>query len=217
MKKVLISCLFFLSACVSDSTAYKYYDVPNAEKKARLFIAKPNAYPDQWAAKLKGSPVVQKELRKHFVASDEKSADFVLTQNHYKDNTSSGSLTWAFFSGLTLGVLPYFGETHLSFSYTLKKTDNGRLIYLSDVDVSARGYFGWLLIPAAVFPGVSVGGNFDDRAMASAIREAATLVYDKNSKLYQKVEQRNWGLPSAGGPEGKNARPSNASDMDAAW
>ena len=217
MKKVLISCLLFLSACASDSTVYKHYPVPDTNKKARLFIAKSRFYPEQWYKNMLASAAVQKAWQKHFVKSDEASAEFVLTQNDYKDKTGGGTMTWAFFSGFTLGVVPFFGKTPLTYSYTLKRTENQRTVFLSDVNVSARAYFGWLMIPAVVFPDVSFGGSFDDRAMVSAIEEAASLVYDKKSKLYEKVEQRNWGRLTGDGTKKENDDPADNADMDSVW
>lgn len=117
MKKVLISCLLFLSARASDSTVYKHYDVPNTEKKARLFIAKPNDYPAQWAASLRNSPVVQKEWQKHFVKSDEKSVDFILQiEKTTSEDPAFGSYL---LSGLTLWILPTWGTYEASYTFSL--------------------------------------------------------------------------------------------------
>ena len=199
MKKLLALSLFLLSGCVSDTTVYKHYSVNAPKAKASLFIEKPD-YTDEWKwnQTLSGSPMFQETFSKYFVKSDERHADFILRQTSYKDETGDGTFAWAFFSGFTLGVLPMWGENKITLSYSLTDTKNDRTVQLSDVQTKFRLFFGWLMMPAIIFPGVHfMDDDFDGRSISVAVEEAASLVYDSDSKLYQQTKRKNWGAPAA--------------------
>ena len=73
---------------------------------------------------------------------------------------------------------------------------------LSDVHMTLRAYVGWLMIPALFSPNVRVDNGWEvEPATISALKEAASLIYDKKSKIYQQTKQKNWGAPAAKEPE----------------
>ena len=73
---------------------------------------------------------------------------------------------------------------------------------LSDVHMTLRAYVGWLMIPALFFPNVRYDNGWEvEPATISALKEAASLIYDKNSNLYQQKKRKNWGAPAAKEPE----------------
>ena len=193
MRKLLLLSLFFLSGCVSDTTVYKHYSVAASQEKASLFVEKPEYYRDEWEWKhrMSMSPAFQETFRKYFVKSDERNADFILRQTYYKDDTSGGTMTWAFFSGFTLGVIPMWGEGKVILSYSLTDTKKQETIQLSDIPTKGRFFFGWLMMPAILFPGVHfLDDDVEGRAFASAMEEAASLIYNPNSRLYRQEKKR---------------------------
>jgi len=231
MRKFLLSSVVLLSGCVSDTTVYKHYPVAAPTEKASLFVEKPSNYRDDWDwnFKMSMSSAFQGTFQKYFMKTDERNADFILRQTYYKDNTSGGSMTWAFFSGFTLGILPMWAEGKATLSYSLTDTQNKRTVQLSDVPTKGRFFFGWLMMPAILFPGVHfLDDDVEGRAFASAMEEAASLIYNKNSKLYQIPAQKKWGTPigeptqekapaQTAVPTPAPAKEPNPEEMDAVW
>ena len=224
MKKLLIFALLLLSGCASDLTKYPRYNVVVPQAKARLFIAKPdNNYMDNWYQELLNSPIVELVWQKYFIKSDERHADFILKQTEWKDNTSNWGMAWATLSMLSVGIIPSWPKAEYSYSYSLKQTKPEKTIFLSDVNTTSRMLGGWLLLPMLFASDVYfMDDNSSFRATANAIEEAASLVYNKNSRLYQKTTQKKWGAPVAAEPAAQSGAPTSVGqtvpeDMDAAW
>ena len=224
MKKLFIFAVLLLSGCASDLTKYPRYNVAVPQAKARLFIAKPDGFEDKWYQEILNSPIVEMAWQKYFIKSDERHADFILKQTEWKDNTSGWGIAWATLSILSVGIIPCWTKAEQSYSYSLTQTETEKTIFLSDVNTTSRALSGWLLLPMLVASDVYF---FDDnssfRATANAIEEAASLVYNKNSKLYQKTTQKKWGAPVAepdqnqSAPVSIPAAPTTPEEMDAAW
>ena len=215
MRKLLFA-IVLLSGCASDLTKYPHYNVALPESKARLYV---DALPA-----IQASPIVEQAWQKYFIKSDERHADFILKQTQGKDNTSGWGIAWATLSILSVGIIPCWTKAEYSFSYSLTQTETEKTIFLSDVNTTSRALSGWLLLPMLFASDVYF---FDDnssfRATANAIEEAASLVYNKNSKLYQKTTQKKWGAPvaepdqSQSAPVSAPAAPTTPEEMDAAW
>ncbi|MBO4644510.1 MAG: hypothetical protein J5716_07895 [Alphaproteobacteria bacterium] len=226
MKKLLFFAVLLLSGCASDLTKYPHYNVAVPEAKARLFIAKPDNYvTDDWYHEMSASPIVQKAWQKYFIKSDERHADFILKQTQWKDNSSGLAFTASFLTVLSLGIIPCWTKAEQSYSYSLTQTETEKTIFLSDVNTTSRMIGGWLLLPTIFSSDVYfMDDNSSFKATANAIEEAASLVYNENSKLYQKTTQKKWGAPVAekqaqvqSAPVSAPVAPATPEDMDAAW
>lgn len=217
MKKLLLIAVLLLSGCASDLTKYPHYNVAVPETKARLYIEPMDTYnqdPKQY-------PVVQQTWQKYFIKSDEHNADFILKETGI-DYSLPGV---GYLSILTLGIVPSWGKEYFTFSYSLTQKETGRTIMLSDVRMTLRAYVGWLMIPALFSSNVRFDDGWEvEPATVSALKEAVSLIYDKNSKLYQQPVQKKWGAPVAeeptqvqSAPVSAPAAPATPEDMDAAW
>lgn len=185
MKKLLVFAVLLLSGCVSDLTKYPHYDVPAPAEKARLYI------PDEYA---RDSKTVKKVMQKYFLpASSRQNADFIVK---LEKSTDLGIGTTAyFFSALTLWILPTWETEEGRFSFSLTEVDSGRKIDLSDISVKERYYYSWLLSPMLFSSKIYFAAS--DRvyfSYASAIEEAASLIYNPNSRLYR--QEKKWSAPN---------------------
>ena len=194
MKKLLLSAIIFLSGCASDLTKYPEYNVTVPETKVRLYIEKMNQYDKD----PKEYPAVQQAWQKYFIKSNERDADFILRETAIDYSLPAAG----YLSILTLGVLPSWCKEYFTYSYSLTRKETNRTFMLSDVHMTLRAYVGWLMIPALFFPNVRYDNGWEvEPATISALKEAASLIYDRNSKLYQQTKQKNWGAPAAKEPE----------------
>ena len=185
MKKLLVFAVLLLSGCVSDLTKYPHYDVPAPAEKARLYIPNENA---------RDSKPVKKVMREYFLpASSKQNADFIVKLEKSTDRDIG--TTAYFFSALTLWILPTWETEEGRFSFSLTAVDSGRKIDLSDISIKERYYFGWLLSPmlfsSKIYFVVSDAVYF---SYASAIEEAASLIYNPNSRLYR--NEKKWSAPN---------------------
>lgn len=213
MKKLLFFAVLLLSGCVSDLTKYPHYNVPAPAEKARLYI------PDEYA---RDSKPVKKVMREYFLpASSKQNADFIVT--HEKTTDLGIGTTAYFFSALTFWILPTWETEEGRLSFSLTEVDSGRKIDLSDVNIKERYYFSWLLSPMLFSSDVYFMDDYASyRAVANAIEEAASLVYDKNSKIYQTTTQKKWGVPSVSpavekAPASVPVKEPNPEEMDMLW
>ena len=209
MKRLLVFAVLLLSGCVSDLTKYPHYDVPAPAEKARLYIPNENA---------RDSKPVKKVMREYFLpASSKQNADFIVKLEKSTDRDIG--TTAYFFSALTLWILPTWETEEGRFSFSLTEVDSGRKIDLSDISIKERYYFGWLLSPmlfsSKIYFVVSDAVYF---SYASAIEEAASLIYNPNSRLYRK--EKKWSAPNtpvrekpAGKPQEKASAPALASEQ----
>ncbi|MBR1944882.1 MAG: hypothetical protein IJ846_01120 [Alphaproteobacteria bacterium] len=206
MKKLLVFAVLLLSGCVSDLTKYPHYDVPAPAEKARLYI------PDEYA---RDSKTVKKVMQKYFLpAFSKQNADFIV--KHEKTSDLGIGTAAYFFSALTLWILPTWETEEGRLSFSLTEVDSGRKIDLSDVNIKERYYFSWLLSPMLFSSKIYFAAS--DRvyfSYASAIEEAASLIYNPNSRLYQ--EQKKWLAPNTPvkeknveKPQEKNPSPASA-------
>ena len=190
MRKLLLFTVVLLSGCASDLTKYPEYNVAVPETKARLYIERANEYDKD----PKEYPAVQQAWQKYFIKSNERDADFVL-----KETAIDYSLpAVGYLSIVTLGVIPFWGKEYFTYSYSLTRKETNRTFMLSDVHMTLRSYVGWLMIPALFSPNVRYDNGWEvEPATISALKEAASLIYDKNSKIYQQTKRKNWGAPVA--------------------
>ena len=220
MKKLLVFSLLLLSGCATEIPVSKRYDIQTPREKASLAI---ELYPNQIGNDPLDFDSVQQTWQKYFVKADPKNADFVLKETSWmKDCSVSG---WTLLSSVTAAIIPSWGKQKCTYTYSLTRRENGKMIFLSDVKGESRIYVGWLFLPAFLFPDMIIdGSNTVSRApaMVSAIEEAASLVYNKNSRLYQQKARKNWGEATATTPSQFSAPVaaptiSTPEDMDAAW
>ena len=220
MKKLLVFSLLLLSGCATEIPVSKKYDIQTPQEKASLAI---ELYPSQIGNNPLDFDSVRQAWQKYFVKADPKNADFVLKETSWmKDCHISG---WTFVSSLTAAIIPSWGKQSCTYSYSLTRRENEKTVFLSDVRGQSRLYLGWLFLPAFLFPDMIIdGSNTVARApaMVSAIEEAASLVYNKNSRLYQQKARKNWGEATATTPSQSSApvaapTVSTPEDMDAAW
>ena len=206
MKKLLVFAVLLLSGCVSDLTKYPHYDVPAPAEKARLYI------PDEYA---RDSKTVKKVMREYFLpASSKQNADFIV--KHEKTSDLGIGTAAYFFSALTLWILPTWETEEGRLSFSLTEVDSGRKIDLSDVNIKERYYFSWLLSPMLFSSKIYFAAS--DRvyfSYASAIEEAASLIYNPNSRLYR--QEKKWLAPNTPvkgkpveKPQGKTPAPAPA-------
>ncbi|MBO4644509.1 MAG: hypothetical protein J5716_07890 [Alphaproteobacteria bacterium] len=187
MKKILVFAVLLLSGCVSatDLTKYPHYDVIEPTEKARLYIPNENA---------RVSKPVQKVMRQYFLtASSKQAADFIVKGETFQPEMDG--IGAFFLSGLTFWILPTWSTHENSIPFSLTDVSEGKTISLSNVRVKEREYYGWLLLPL-VFASdtyfmVSDAYYF---ALASAIEEAASLIYNPNSRLYK--QEKKWSAPN---------------------
>lgn len=215
MKKFLVFFLLFLSGCATEIPVSKRYDIQMPQEKASLAI---ELYPNQIGNDPLDFDSVQQTWQKYFAKADVKKADFVLKETSWmKDCSVSG---WTFVSSLTAAIIPSWGKQKCIYTYSLTRRENGKMIFLSDVKGESRLYVGWLFLPAFLFPDMIIdGSNTVSRApaMVSAIEEAASLVYNKNSRLYQQKARKNWGEAAAEPTPSQSSATATPEDMDAAW
>ena len=224
MRKLLFA-IVLLSGCASDLTKYPHYNVAVPEAKARLYIAKPDNYLDRWYSEMLNSREVQQAWQKYFIKSDERNADFILIQTRREDKMGGWETAWATLSILSVGIIPSWPKSDFVYSFSLTQRETGKTFFLSDVTTTSRLMSGWLLLPMLFSSDVySMDDHSSYRAVANAIEEAASLVYNKNSKIYQKTTQKKWGAPVAekpaqvqSAPVSAPAAPATPEDMDAAW
>ena len=182
MKRLVLIALVFLSGCASDLTVYKRYDVPEPAAKARLHVKR-------WAKYQYGDDATSRTLRKYFVNSSEKDADFILKETYSAGNGGS----WLALTALTLGIVPTWGTVNYTFSYSLTHQKTDTTIAVSDITVTNRQFAGWLLIPAVFFPKVHTdNGPESNPALVQALQESALLIYNKNSRLYNPAPVKRW-------------------------
>ena len=217
MKNLLVFAVLLLSGCVSDITVYKHYDIAAPETKARLHVT--GSYRDTDAP--------QKIWQKYFIKSDERNADFVLNVD-IRIDTDNNIVGWTFLNVFSLWIIPTWGTYKNAYSFTLTQRETGRTVQLSDITEKVRAYSGWLMLPMAFSSETQSAFNTDSpgasAVLGNAIEEAASIVYDKNSKLYKQPVQKKWGAPVAeepaqvqSAPVSAPAAPATPEDMDAIW
>lgn len=236
MKKLLLFAVVLLSGCVQDLTVYKHYDVAEPSPKARLYLGKPDdwyqlnqrVWNDQkWRElkeEMKQLPEFQKTYRKYFEDSSEQTADFILKETKHREDGAF----WPFaLSELTLFVLPTWLTNKFDYSFSLTNVKTGAEIPLANVSAKERVYFGWLMMPMLFSKNVSTSSVIWIKAYVSAIEEAASLVYDPNSRLYRQTPRWTPPVPANQAPA-VNAAPVSApavapakepspEDMDMLW
>ena len=223
MKKLLLMAVLLLSGCASDLTKYPRYDVAVPEAKARLYIAKPDNYLDEWHSEMLNFREVRQAWQKYFVKADEHSADFILKLTHWKDKSGGWETAWATLSILSAGIIPSWPLNKQSYSFSLMQRETGKTFFLSDVNTTSRLLGGWLLLPMLFSSDVYFMDDYASyRAVANAIEDAASLVYDKNSKIYQTTTQKKWGVPSVSpavekAPASVPVKEPNPEEMDMLW
>ena len=217
MKKLLVFAVLLLSGCVSDLTVYKHYDVAEPETKARLHVS----------GSYRNIDAPQKIWQKYFIKSAEQNADFVLNV-HFRIDTDNNIIGYTFLNAFSLWIIPTWGTYKNAYSFTLTQRETGRTVQLSDITEKVRAYNGWLMIPMAFSSETQSVFNTDSPGastiLGNAIEEAASIVYDKNSKLYKQPVQKKWGAPVAeepaqvqSAPVSAPAAPATPEDMDAIW
>lgn len=181
MKKIFcLAAVLSLSGCFTDLTKYPLYDAPEPIEKAKIYLPLEEA---------KDVGPIRRELEKYFIPSSKQDADFILQTEEVKvGDPAFGSYL---LSGLTLWILPTWGTSESSYSFSLTDMSIGRKIDLSTVRTEERVLYGWLLSPLLFSSDYSfAAGDSFYKAYASAIREAASLVYDADSVLYKGPEKR---------------------------
>ena len=192
MKKLLLFAVVLLSGCASEIAVFEQYNVQVPQNKATLGIEKTI----NWYRKNPfESANVQKMWQKYFAKSAPQTADFILTEKEQRDC----SCPWDAITILSVAIIPTWGTAKCTYSYSLTQRETGKTVMLSDVQGKSRIFTGFLMMPALFFPDVSVMIPNDyyltsAPAMASAIEEAASMVYNPNSPLYQQTPRR---TPSA--------------------
>ena len=233
MKKLLLLAVALLSGCARDITVYRHYDIVEPVSKARLYIAEPDNIDRSQYGNVLNAPVVQQAWQKFFIKSGRESANFILTQTE-RDNTPDD---WdgggVLLSVLSLGVIPSWESYETTYKHSLTQTQNNKTVFLTDIKEKTRYYVGWLLLPAVFSSKTRVIANrnrlspWTPDVLANAIKEAASLVYDRNSRLYRQL--RRWTPPAAVEqiPAGNTApasaampapvKETNPEDMDLLW
>lgn len=183
MKKLLALSVLLLSGCVSDLTKYPHYTVPESPEKARLYIPYEDA---------RNSKPVQKVMRQYFLpASSRQHADF--TVEYEKSDDEMQGFASYFFSAITFWILPTWQTREWTVKFSLTDIETGRKTLLSDVHIKDRIYWGWLLSPM-LFSSNVYFLTTDHFGLASAIEEAASLIYNPNSRLYR--QEKKWQAPN---------------------
>ena len=200
MKKILLFVAVLLSGCARDITVYHHYDIDTPASKARLYIAEPDTSKGGPYQPVLNDPVVQKTWKRYFIKSDKQNADFILKLTEW-DNEPKGSDGACFlFSVLSLGIVPSWESYEGLYKHSLTRTQTGKSVSLSDIKEKTRYYVGWLFLPMAFAPKTRITINRNNFSpwvpsiLANAIEEAASLVYDTNSRLYQQTPR--WTPPA---------------------
>ena len=185
MKKLLLFAVVLLSGCSSVLSKYPRYDVAEPSDKAKLYI---DVSKDHVADSK--SKRVQRAWREYFVPASAPEADFVLTLE--KQEAEADSPGWVLLSFLTAGIIPAVDISHLTYSFSLTDVSSGTVVQLSDIHIKYRNYIGWLMIPALLSSNVRFNSSKEEVAeiVASAIGEAASLIYNPNSRLYKKERKK---------------------------
>lgn len=176
MKKILVFTIVLLSGCATEIPVSKRYDVSIPAQKATLAI---ELHPDSRGINPLETLSVRQIRDKYFIEAVPESADFVLKETSWQNDCSMSG--WGYLTMGTLGVIPSWGRQGCVFSYSLTRRGSGKTLLLSDVKGETRAYLGWLMMPAIFFPNMMMDlENTSARApaMASAIEEAASLVYN---------------------------------------
>lgn len=226
MKKLLLFVVVLLSACARDITVYRHYDIAEPTSKARLHIAEPDNIDRPQYENVLNAPVVQQTWQKYFTKSDRESADFILTQTERDNTPRDWDGGFVFLSILSLGVIPSWESYETTYKHSLTQTQNNKTVFLSDIKERTRYYTGWLLLPAVFSSKNRVIANrnrlspWTPDVLANAIKEAASLVYDRNSRLYQQL--RRWTPPApvkqeTAVPVSTPAKEPTPEDMDLLW
>ena len=191
MKKLLLFAVMSLSGCATEIPVSGRFDVQVPQKKASLAIEKTI----NWYRKDPfESPDVQKMWNRYFAKSSSKTADFILTEKGQRDCTCP----WDLITILTVTIVPTWGTAKCTYSYSLTQRETGKTVMLSDIQGKSRIFTGVLMMPVAFFADTSAMIPNDyyltgSSAMAAAIEEAASLVYNPDSPLYQ---QTRWTPPA---------------------
>lgn len=188
MKKLLVFAVLLLSGCVSDITEYKHYDVSAPETKAGLHVT--GGY--------RNIDAPHKIWQKYFTKSTEQNADFVLKVD-FRIDADNDIVGYTFLNVFSLWIIPTWGTYKNAYSFTLTQRETGRTVQLSDITEKVRAYNGWLMLPMAFSSETQSVFNTDSPGastiLGNAIEEAASIVYDKNSKLYKQPVQKKWAAP----------------------
>ncbi|MBR1777313.1 MAG: hypothetical protein IJ752_01855 [Alphaproteobacteria bacterium] len=171
MKKLLLFAAVLLSGGMQDITVYHHYDVDPPASKARLYIEKPEK-PD---------------------------ADFILKLMEWNNEPKWAGGACFMLSAISLGIIPSWESYEGVYKHSLTQMQTGKTVSLSDIKEKTKYYVGWFFLPVAFAP--KTRRTVDRRKLspwtlsilANAIKEAASLVYDKNSLLYKQTSR--WPLP----------------------
>ena len=178
MKKLLLFAVVLLSGCAKDLTQYPLYNVAEPDEKARLYIDNND------------EKYVKPALREYFIPSSKQDADFIL--KFEKEDTKDGNGGFCLLSLATLFIVPCWHTPEITYSYSLTDVATEKVVQLSDVHTKIREYFGWLLIPMLISSDVKKASvkRYQAKAASIAIREAASLIYNPNSRLYKKERKK---------------------------
>ena len=192
MKKLLLFAVLLLSGCSSDLSRYPRYDITEPSEKAKLYIdvSKERFVDSQ-------SKIIQRPLQEYFIPASKQDADFVLMLDKREEDETNPGL--AALSIITVGIIPAVDTLDLTDSYTLTDTASGTVVRLSDTHTKIKEYFGWLMTPALFFSDIDFVPltRYAEKAVAVAIKEAASLVYNPNSRLYKKERKKTAPVPPA--------------------
>ncbi len=176
----LFAAVLLLSGCFTDLTKYPQYDVSEPVEKAKLYLS------FEEGAELKP---IRKELEKYFIPSSKQDADFILQiEKTTSEDPAFGSYL---LSGLTLWILPTWGTYEASYTFSLTDMSIGQKMDLSPVQTKNRVVYGWLLSLLLFSSDYSFASSDSVlSAYASAVAEAASLVYDPDSRLYRQGKRK---------------------------
>ena len=192
MKKWFLIFLLLLSGCSSDLSRYPHYNVTEPPEKAKLYIdvSKERFVDSQ-------SKIIQQALQEYFIPVSKQDADFVLMLEKREEDETNPVL--GALSIITVGIIPAVDTLELTHSYSLTDTASGTIVRLSDTHTKVKQYFGWLMTPALLYSDINCVslGRYAEKAVAVAIKEAASLVYNPNSRLYKKERKKTAPVPPA--------------------
>lgn len=173
MKKLLLFTVVLLSGCARDLTQYPHYNVAEPDEKAKLYIDNSD------------ETYVKPALREYFIPSSKQDADFIL--KFEKEDTKDGNGGFCLLSLATLFVVPCWHTPEITYSYSLTDVAAGNVVQLSGVHTKIREYFGWLLIPMLISSDIKKASveRYQAKAASIALKEAASLIYNPNSRLYK--------------------------------
>ena len=179
--------MLFLSGCATELPVLKRDDIQIPSEKATLAI---EIMTDDYGINPSDMDSVRQTRNKYFTEAEAQKADFVLKETSWRKDCFFGG--WSYLTVGTAGFIPTWGRQGCFYSYSLTRRKTGKTVFLSDIRGETRLYLGWLMMPAIFFPNVKMDlKNTLSRvpAMIYAIGEAAFLVYDTNSKLYETVRE----------------------------